>query len=116
MVFAAELFVLWLQFEALTELSVVVVVIVVAEAVGSVSVGVWLLLVTLYFGKVNVVAFVAVAVEAGFAVSVDVSAAVLVIIERLFSVPDRLPCTKTRTTLSSIFDPPFGKEFSDKII
>lgn len=65
----------------------------------------------LYFETVNVVAFVAVAVEAEFVISVDVFAVVLVIIELPFSVLDRPPCMKRRTTPSSIFDPPLENTF-----
>lgn len=59
----------------------------------------------------DVVVFVAVAVVAEFVVLVDFYAGVLVIVELLFSVLDRLPCRKKRIAQSSIFDPPLEKNF-----
>lgn len=76
-----------------------------------VSVAVWLWLVMLYFEKVNVVAFVAVAVEAEFVILVDFSAVVLEITELPFSVLDRRPYMRTRITQSSISDQPLEKIF-----
>lgn len=81
-------------------------VVVVAERVGMASVVVWLSSAMWYFATVNVVAFVVVAVVAEFVASVDFFAVVSVIVEPPFSALDRLPCMKTRTEPSSIFDPP----------